>query len=108
MEASSVVGWAEGYSKPHCFHLPRASDQGPELALRFLLRHSQWSEAICLLQQVGADTSQRTSLFFLLLQHLLQVCFNHLVKAQVLPVYFDINNLLQLKSALMVDFVKLC
>ncbi|XP_070196213.1 BLOC-2 complex member HPS6-like [Littorina saxatilis] len=49
-----------------------ASDQGPELALRFLLRHSQWSEAISLLKQLGADTPQHTSLFFLLLQHLLQ------------------------------------
>ena len=51
----------------------RASDQGPELALRFLLRHNQWSEAIRLLQQVGTNTPQHTSLFFLLLQHLLQV-----------------------------------
>jgi hypothetical protein len=54
-------------------YFSRAAEHGAEVALRFLLRHSHWSEAVELLQQLGADSPQHTSLFFLLLQHLIQV-----------------------------------
>ncbi|KAK7490423.1 hypothetical protein BaRGS_00018402 [Batillaria attramentaria] len=47
-------------------------EHGHELALRFLLQHGHWSEAIHLLQTLSSDSDHRTPLFFLLLQHLVQ------------------------------------
>ncbi|XP_076440018.1 BLOC-2 complex member HPS6-like [Babylonia areolata] len=49
-----------------------AAERGPEVALRFLLRHCQWSEAISLLRGLGTSFPQYSSLFSLLLQRLLQ------------------------------------
>ncbi|KAL8570700.1 hypothetical protein ACOMHN_039135 [Nucella lapillus] len=52
--------------------LKGATDQGPERALRFLLRHSCWPQAMALLRGLGPSLPHHASLFSLLLQHLLQ------------------------------------